>query len=365
MKTISRSQGRSATAAAAYRSGEHLHDDRQGIVFDYRRKEHIRNTAVFAPDGTPPNLLDRATLWNTAEAAEKRRDALVARELELALPRELTHGQQAALVSAFINEQIVSRGLIADVAIHDATADDGREQPHVHVLFNDRAVDPDEPTALARRKTRDFNRRDGIEALRQAWESHANRALETAGRTERIDRRSLADQRQAAAFERQTAEATAEAEGRSPDEDPTAAEAAARETEASRPAETKAGPAARALARRGRPSVRWSAVQRTRRIRARVRTLAENVRQAAAEARTAAEEARATATTTTAAEPALARTPNPTRTTPTTSTSSTPTPDRHPSPDQHDAAPSRAPVRSSSPKPDRPHRRRRRGREPD
>ena len=98
VKNVSRSDGRSAVAAAAYRSGEKLIDERQGKEQDYTRKTGVEFTKIYAPENTNPELLDRNQLWNTVEKVERRKDANLAREFEIAFPHELKFKVLSAIV---------------------------------------------------------------------------------------------------------------------------------------------------------------------------------------------------------------------------------------------------------------------------
>lgn len=189
---ISRSAGRSAVAAAAYRAGAELTCDRTGQVHDYTRKGGVVSSEIIAPDGAPEWTTDRARLWNEVEAAEKRKDAQLAREVELALPRELTPDQRLQLVRSFVRSEFVSRGMVADIAIHEPKASDGGQQPHAHVMLTTRTLGPEGFQG----KNRDWNDKGLLEGWREAWAHHANRALERAGQEQRIDHRSLEAQRQ-------------------------------------------------------------------------------------------------------------------------------------------------------------------------
>jgi ATP-dependent exoDNAse (exonuclease V) alpha subunit len=125
-KVIARSQGRSATASAAYRAAESIEDERTGTVFDYTRKRGVLYAEIITPPDTPAWMEDRAKLWNAVEKAEKRKDAQLARDLLLSLPHELTLAQRRELVREFVASEFVAEGMIADVAIHapDRGADD-------------------------------------------------------------------------------------------------------------------------------------------------------------------------------------------------------------------------------------------------
>lgn len=196
-KAISRGQGRSCVAAAAYRHAEKLRDERQDLTHSYERKEGVTHSEIIAPDGAPEWARDREKLWNHIDAAEKRKDAMTAREVLVALPRELNREQQVEAVRSFVREEFTSRGIVADVAIHEPSARDGEKQPHAHIMVSDRALDPSQPNGLAAKKDRTLAQADGIEAMRERWGQHCNRALERAHVPERVDHRSLADQRRA------------------------------------------------------------------------------------------------------------------------------------------------------------------------
>ena len=203
-KPIARSAGRSAVAAAAYRAGAELVDERTGLVHDYTRKAGVVSAEIIAPDG---GSADRSVLWNAAEAAENRKDARTAREWIVAIPAELDAGQRRELALSF-GAQLASRyGVAVDVAIHEPDREGDNRNHHAHLLTTTRCVTRDAAGDLvmggkASIELSDKKRRQlGLEAaakevkaVRQLWEQTANHALERAGRTERIDARSLKDQ---------------------------------------------------------------------------------------------------------------------------------------------------------------------------
>src|SRR5271163_4208981 len=118
-KVISRGKGQSAIAAAAYRSGERLRDEQAGEQKFYTaRAERILFTDIMAPKNAPEWAHDRNALWNHAERAEKRKDAQLAREIEVSLPHELTEQQRQWLVKDFAREAFVRKGYAVDIAIH-------------------------------------------------------------------------------------------------------------------------------------------------------------------------------------------------------------------------------------------------------
>ena len=131
IKIISRGKGKSAVAAAAYRSGESLTNEYDGITHDYTRKGGIVHTEILLPDNAPKEYADRSVLWNAVEKAERAKNAQLAREIEIALPHELTREQGISLVREYVKEQFVSAGMCADFAIHDKN--DGN--PHAHIML--------------------------------------------------------------------------------------------------------------------------------------------------------------------------------------------------------------------------------------
>ena len=115
---IKRSAGRSAVAAAAYRSGTKLTNEWDGMTHDYTRKGGIVHAEIMLPAHAPPEFADRSILWNSVEQIEKARDSQLAREIEAALPRELSGEQQLALVRAYVNDNFVDKGMCADFSSH-------------------------------------------------------------------------------------------------------------------------------------------------------------------------------------------------------------------------------------------------------
>ena len=143
VKTISRSAGRSATAAAAYRAGVEITDKRTGEIHDYRRKGGVESAAVILPDNAPDWAHDRAQLWNAAEQAEKRKNSTVAREFEIALPAELSPAERELLAHDFTRELVARHGVAADVAIHAPGKEGDNRNHHAHILLTTRRLGPD------------------------------------------------------------------------------------------------------------------------------------------------------------------------------------------------------------------------------
>jgi len=139
-KTISRAAGSSALAAAAYRAAERLHDDRLGRTHDFTNKAGVVHSEVMLPEGANAAWADRERLWNDVEAAEVRKDGQLAREIEFALPREMTQAQAIELARDFVRSEFVDRGMIADLNVHWDIGADGEAKPHAHVMLTMREI---------------------------------------------------------------------------------------------------------------------------------------------------------------------------------------------------------------------------------
>ena len=184
-----------AVAAAAYRSGQNLTSEGQGTSHDYGRKADVRHTEILLPPGAAPWLADRAALWNAVEASEKRKDSQLAREILVTLPRELPEESRLELVRGFIQSELTSRGMVVDLAIHDGRARDGGRHPHAHLLLTMRHLDPTSRTGFGPKAVA-WNRRELLQTWREAWARHVNAALERGGIADQVDHRTLAAQRQ-------------------------------------------------------------------------------------------------------------------------------------------------------------------------
>lgn len=188
---ISRSQGRSATAASAYRVAERIEDRRTGLTFDYAARGGVDHTEILAPDHAPDWVHDRSELWNRVEESETRKNSQVAREVRVALPDELTHAQRLELVREFVRSQFVDRGMVADIALHAPGREGDERNHHAHILLTTREVGEDGFTT----KNRDWNKVEVLEGWREAWARDSNAALERAGIEDRVDHRTLVAQR--------------------------------------------------------------------------------------------------------------------------------------------------------------------------
>ena len=221
VKIISRSSGRSAIAAAAYRAGEKLkNEEKGGKVHDFSRKKGVVYSEIQLPENAPNEYKDRQTLWNKVQEVEKRADAQLAREVEVALPQELDRKKQIELAHDYIQKQFVNKGMIADWSIHDK----GDGNPHAHIMLTTRSLKKDGSWASKQKSTylldengekvpqidpktgkqkigargrkmwkrttvayNDWNNRDNVELWRSEWAKQVNRYIEP---SKKIDNRS-------------------------------------------------------------------------------------------------------------------------------------------------------------------------------
>ena len=185
-KVVSRANGSSAVASAAYRSASELHDDRLNRDHDFSNKAGVIHSEVMLPEGAPERLNDRTTLWNEVEAGEKRKDAQLAREVEFSIPREMNEKQGVQLARDFVKKQFVDRGMVADLNVHWDKAKDGTPKPHAHVMMTMRDVGPEG----FGKKNRDWNSTELLKDWREAWSAHVNERMAELGLEGRIDHRS-------------------------------------------------------------------------------------------------------------------------------------------------------------------------------
>ena len=208
---VKRIQGQSAVAGAAYQSGERLFSEYDQKTKFYNKKKELVHAEIMLPSHAPPGYADRQTLWNAVEAVENQWSSQLARHIVLAFPVEVPKDQYLPMLKEFCNEQFVSKGMIADFAIHDK----GDGNPHAHILLTIRAMDEhgkwlpkarkvydldenDERIRLPsgnwkchKENTVDWNDQKYAEVWRHSWETITNRYLEAAGRPERVDLRSF------------------------------------------------------------------------------------------------------------------------------------------------------------------------------
>lgn len=153
IKIIGRSDGKSAVASSAYRSGEKLTDDRTGLIHDFTKKRGVVFTEVSLPAHAPPEYADRNVLWNAVEMVEKKSNAQLAREIEVALPKELSRECQIEIVRRYVQDNFVSAGMCADWALHDK----GDGNPHAHIMLTMRGIKPDGTWAQKEKKAYAFD----------------------------------------------------------------------------------------------------------------------------------------------------------------------------------------------------------------
>ncbi|MDB6090450.1 MAG: hypothetical protein JWN85_3234 [Gammaproteobacteria bacterium] len=206
IESLSRKAGRRATAAAAYRAGERIRDERTGELHNYSRRKDVLHTEIFLPSslGTAPLewARDRGRLWNTAEQAEKRKDAAVAREYQVVLPFELAPAERLSLARSFSRELADRYGVAVDLAVHEPRPGGDSRNFHAHLLTTTRKVMPEglgAKTGLdmprgARAEQGLPNHSEEYGAVRERWASLTNAALREANIEARVDHRSLAAQ---------------------------------------------------------------------------------------------------------------------------------------------------------------------------
>ena len=214
IKIISRGKGKSAVAAAAYRSGEKLTNDYDGTTHDFTRKSGVVHTKILLPDNAPREYADRSTLWNAVEQVEKSKNAQLSREIEIALPNELSETECIELAREFVQKTFVDKGMCADVCIHNPN----REQKniHAHIMLTMRPFNEDGTWGDKQKKeylldkngnkiydkrkrtykcrtvqTTDWNSREKAEEWREAWSEFLNNALEQRNISEKVDHRSF------------------------------------------------------------------------------------------------------------------------------------------------------------------------------
>lgn len=188
-QVISRSQGRSSVSAAAYRAGEKIADERTGDIHNFSKKNDVIASEILLPKNAPEWMLDRDKLWNAVELKENRKDAQLAREINIALPRELSDQTNWEMAKAFVQKEFVDRGMVADLNFHRGHIEK-EEQPHIHVMLTTREVNENG----FGQKDRSWNDRALLRNWREAWAIHCNAELAKNGFDIRIDHRTLADQ---------------------------------------------------------------------------------------------------------------------------------------------------------------------------
>lgn len=200
MTPIKRSDGRSATAAAAYRAGVEIVDKRTGRVHDYTRKGGVEHVELMAPEGI--TLDSPEALWNAAEAAEKRKDGRTAREVLIALPCELDADQRLALAREMTADLVARYGVAAQLAVHAPDREGDQRNHHAHILLTTRRYNHDGLGEKSQLEWSDTQLKkaglpksaDELTAMRERWAAMQNAALECANVASRVDHRSLENQ---------------------------------------------------------------------------------------------------------------------------------------------------------------------------
>lgn len=199
---IKRSAGRSAVECAAYRAGEKLYSEYYGQISDYTRKGGVMYTEIFLPPHVPREYADRQTLWNAVEEAERNKNTQLAYSFDIALQNEFTLDENIQLARQFLLDNFVSRGMIADFAVHQSDEDGGIPNPHFHVMCPIRPLNPDGTWGAKQRRvyhedgkfdavpTMDWGKPETLEAWREVWAALCNAKFEEKGLTCRIDHRS-------------------------------------------------------------------------------------------------------------------------------------------------------------------------------
>ena len=210
-----RGKGKSAVAAAAYRAGESIKNEYDGVIHDYTRKRGVVHTEILLPIHAPREYFDRSTLWNAVERVEKSYTSQLARELDIALPIQLTPEQNLSLIRQYVQDTFINAGMCADLCIHDKN--DGN--PYAHIQLTMRPIEPNGKWGSKQKKeyildrdgnkqydpvkrqykcrsipSIDWNKHENADIWRKAWEDIVNAELKRNGFDIRIDRRSYSEQ---------------------------------------------------------------------------------------------------------------------------------------------------------------------------
>lgn len=181
-KPISRSDGRSAVAAASYRTGEKLRDERLGQTCDYTRKQGIVFVYHAAPKNAPDWAHDLGTAWNAVERAETKKNATLALDYICAFPHQLDRQQREYILKDFVREQFTRKGFMATAAIHEPDKNGDQRNHHAHIMFSYRPLDEN---GFSKNKDRRFSeyasRKETLAHLKERWAELSARQLERAG----------------------------------------------------------------------------------------------------------------------------------------------------------------------------------------
>ena len=193
VKTVSRSAGRSATAAAAYRAGASITDERTGEIHDYTRKGGVQSATLIVPAKAAAWANDRGVIWNAAEQAEKRKNSTVAREFEIALPSELSPTERQRLAVDFARELVARHGCAADVAIHAPGKEGDNRNHHAHILLTTRRLTPEGMGEKTRELDDQKTGKELVTQWRERFATLQNERLREAGHAVQVDHRSHAE----------------------------------------------------------------------------------------------------------------------------------------------------------------------------
>ncbi|HBL5403620.1 TPA: MobA/MobL family protein, partial [Enterobacter hormaechei] len=190
-KIVKRSEGRSSVAKAAYHARCRITDERTGDTYDYSRRTDLYGHFILAPANAPAHIIkDSTALWNEVESVERQHNGQTSRYFDVSIPAELNNDEKKKLVLEYCQKNFVEKGMIADIAFHDLDSDN----PHAHVMLTLKTIGPEG----FGKKERSWNDRKMSVLWRESWASMANRYLESAGSSERIDHRSLQTQHEEA-----------------------------------------------------------------------------------------------------------------------------------------------------------------------
>ncbi|MST57701.1 MobQ family relaxase [Waltera intestinalis] len=215
---VLRSRGQSSVEAAAYRAGERLEDHYYGKIADYTAKGGVICAEIMAPDYVPESFHNREYLWNAVEEVEKHPKAQLAYSFDIALQNEFTIEENIAIARQFVMENLVAKGMIVDMAVHDPDKGEGIPNPHIHVMCPVRPMREDGTWGEKQKReylfdvdgnpildekgkqkfnavpTTDWNRPEVLEQWRKAWADLVNEEFRKRGIKEQIDYRSYAEQ---------------------------------------------------------------------------------------------------------------------------------------------------------------------------
>ncbi|EEM0518583.1 conjugal transfer protein, partial [Salmonella enterica subsp. enterica serovar Enteritidis] len=186
-KIVKRSEGMTSVAKAAYHTRTRITDDRIGETYDFSHRTDLHGHIILAPVSAPAHIVESSSaLWNEVERVERQNNGQTARYFDVAIPVELSNDDKKKLVAEYCQKNFVDKGMIADIAFHDLDS----KNPHAHVMLTLKTIGPEG----FGKKDRSWNDKKMVVQWRESWATMSNSYLETAGREERIDHRSLRTQ---------------------------------------------------------------------------------------------------------------------------------------------------------------------------